>query len=127
MELMENRKMDILIAFLLVALGGAIGAVLRYAVIKVVDDSQFPWAIFIVNIIGCTLASFLLFRNIDEMMTAFLIVGILGAFTTLSAFTNNTVVMLYDQEYLKFCLNVLLNVGVCLIGAIIGRYLALAL
>lgn len=125
MEIKERKRMDVAFAFLLVAVGGAIGAVLRYAVILGTSDMDFPWAIFAINIIGCTLASFILFKNVDETTRVFFIVGLIGAFTTLSAFTNDTVAMLANQEYIKATFNVFLNVGICLIGAIIGRYLAI--
>lgn len=127
MNVTERNRMDIAMAFVLVAIGGAIGAVLRYAVIVAFDGSDFPWAIFIVNIVGCILAAYFLFKGMDDMTKVLVITGIMGAFTTLSAFTNDTVGMLADQEYVRATVNVILNVGVCLLGAIVGRYLALAL
>ena len=45
----------------LVALGGAIGAVLRFTVGQFVDSSQFPWATFIVNITGSFLLALITF------------------------------------------------------------------
>ena len=60
-RLSASVNMSALIPFLAVAAGGAVGAVLRFSVYKTVDAS-FPWATFIVNIVGCVLASFLMFR-----------------------------------------------------------------
>jgi fluoride ion exporter CrcB/FEX len=52
-------------------------------------------------------------------------VGFFGAMSTMSTFTTESVRFLFDSEYGRFALNVVLNVGVCLVGAIIGRELSL--
>ncbi|MGN1044555.1 MAG: CrcB family protein, partial [Candidatus Methanomethylophilaceae archaeon] len=50
------------VAFAMVALGGALGAMTRYGISRMVDSSAFPMATFIANIIACTLVSFVVFR-----------------------------------------------------------------
>ena len=119
--------LNALAPFLAVAAGGAIGAVLRFSVYKMVD-TEFPWATFIVNIVGCIVASFLMFRyGIDMGSTAktFLFVGLFGAFTTMSTFSIDTVNLLVDGFYWSAAGNIILNSIVCVIGAVCGRYLAL--
>jgi CrcB protein len=111
-----------------VAAGGAIGAVLRYLVGHAVDNGEFPWGTFAVNFIGCTLLALLVFSLGDIMsntMKFFVFTGIFGAFTTMSTFSLETVTLFYNGEMLKALENVLLNGGVCLLGAVVGRYVAL--
>lgn len=113
--------------FLGVAAGGAIGAVLRYTVYRTVD-TEFPWATFIVNIVGCTLAAFLMFRfsgNMDEVFRVFLFVGIFGAFTTMSTFSIDTVKLFINEDYILALTNVLINAVLCVAGAFLGRFIAL--
>lgn len=80
-------------AILLVALGGAFGAVGRYAVgLFVKSASAFPWATLSVNIFGSLLMGLVIGwltrqPNGNELMRLFLAVGVLGGFTTFSAFS----------------------------------------
>lgn len=113
--------------FLAVAAGGAIGAVLRYSVYRVVE-SDFPWATFTVNILGCILASFLLFKYglaMENTFKTFLFVGIFGAFTTMSTFSIDTVNLLVEGSTATAVMNICLNSVVCVSGALMGRWLAL--
>lgn len=119
--------LESLYPFFAVALGGAIGAVLRYAVYRTVD-TEFPWATFIVNIVGCTLASFLMFKygaGMDDLARTLLFVGIFGAFTTMSTFSIDTVKLFIGEQYVDALINFFLNAVVCLAGAFIGRGLSL--
>lgn len=115
------------IPFVAVAAGGAIGAVLRFSVYKVVE-TDFPWATFIVNIVGCCLASFLMFRYGGDMGTAFrslVFVGIFGAFTTMSTFSIDTVNLMAAGTYGQAAANIILNSVCCVAGAFAGRFVAL--
>ena len=119
--------MNALVPFLAVAAGGAVGAVLRFSVYKVVDTG-FPWATFIVNIVGCILASFLMFRyglDMQSTLRSFIFVGMFGAFTTMSTFSIDTVNLLVDGSYGLAVVNILMNSVLCVFGAVCGRYLAL--
>jgi len=121
---------DVITIIALVAAGGAIGAVLRYCVGHMVDSSQFPWGTLLVNLVGCTLLAFLFFSFGDQMSDTvryFLFIGVFGAFTTMSTFTLDTVTLFYDGHILSALENVILNGGVCLLGAFLGRYAALLL
>ena len=109
---------------LLVALGGAIGAVLRFSVGQFVDSSQFPWATFTVNIIGSFMMAFIMFAYTGMSLETrlFLFTGLIGAFTTMSTFTLDTVGLFFDGRVWQAGLNVILNAGLCVVGATIGRY-----
>lgn len=115
-------------SLLLVALGGAVGASLRFGVNLAMVASfgkSFPYATLTVNIIGSFLMG-LLFSAIehgiiaDQTWRALLGIGLLGAFTTFSTFSMDTLLLLQQQEWFKAILNILLNVGVCLFAAAVG-------
>ena len=115
------------VPFAAVALGGALGALSRFCVYRAVETA-FPWATFIVNIVGCCLASFLMFRYgiyADGPMKTMVFTGFFGAFTTMSTFSIDTVNLLGDGQYWQAGGNIVLNSVVCVLGAIGGRYLAL--
>ena len=83
-----------------VAAGGACGALLRYAV-QSAAAGALPWGTFVVNVVGCLgigalLAAFSGSPWFEAVGRSFLVLGVLGAFTTFSAFSADTLV-LYDQ------------------------------
>ncbi len=97
----------ILRTLLLIGTGGFIGSILRYLVSgyaqQLGKSLQFPFGTLVVNILGCALVGFLAEladqRGVITGETrAFLIVGILGGFTTFSAFGNETMTLLRDGE-----------------------------
>lgn len=83
---------------LLIAIGGALGSVLRFLSYEVILKfdialSRFPWGTFFVNVAGSLLAGIFYyfvikdFDNFDLRLKSFLFVGFLGGFTTFSAFS----------------------------------------
>jgi CrcB protein len=90
---------------LIVMLGGAIGAGFRYHIGKVALQNMgpgFPWGTFIVNLLGGlligVLAGILARDGSDEPLRLFLGVGVLGGFTTFSAFSLETFEMINRGE-----------------------------
>lgn len=105
---------------LLIGCGGFAGSILRYVVGGVVQrlsgDGPFPWGTLAVNVAGClvigSLTQLVDSRNVLSPETrALFIVGILGGFTTFSAFGNETFRALQAGDGLMAGLNVLANVG----------------
>ena len=84
-----------------VALGGAIGALLRFYVSETVSSEGFPWATLTVNLVGSLLLGVMTAAvaasTLSETQALLLGTGILGAFTTLSTFSIETAT-LYDEE-----------------------------
>lgn len=76
---------------LLVGVGGAIGAVGRYGVGKLVTTDQFPISTLIMNVIGSFLLGLVLFSQTSETMRLLVGVGVCGAFTTFSTFSVDIV------------------------------------
>ncbi len=84
---------------LLVALGGATGAAVRWSVGEIIGptNGQFPWATFVVNIVGCALIGAAA-RQLDRRSDAWYgaVTGVLGGLTTFSAFAVETRALLVD-------------------------------
>ncbi len=122
-------EIGILGSVLLVAAGGAAGAVLRFLVGHYVDSDQFPWATFAVNIIGSFLLALIAFGypGISREMRLLVFTGLFGAFTTMSTFTLETVTMFCDGRVGSAVLNFVANAGLCIAGAAAGRYAGLLL
>ena len=94
---------------ILVALGGAVGSVCRYKLSSFVLDQtinwRFPLGTFLVNVIGClvigVLAGLILkFEMFSSQSRIFLITGIMGGFTTFSAFSIETFYLIREKEFL---------------------------
>ena len=92
---------------LLVGFGSFIGGMSRYLVTLFVQNkilSTFPYGTLAVNIIGCFLIGVIYGLsergNMNPEWRVFLATGIMGGFTTFSSFSNETVSMLRDAEYL---------------------------
>lgn len=115
-------------SLLYVAGGGAIGSVLRYLLTSAVHGlfgRTFPYGTLSVNIIGALLIGFLSVILGDKVDTnagwrMLLIVGLLGGFTTFSAFSLETMHLIQGGQPGKAVLNVLLSIGLCLVGCWLG-------
>ena len=118
---------------LLVALGGAIGSVARYKasgwVLHHTIDWRFPAGTFTVNVVGCLLAGVLagLAEKQDLLSPEtrlLLFTGILGGFTTFSAFGLETMHLLRRGDVLIAGANVLLSVAAGLLALWLGLAMA---
>lgn len=111
--------------FLAVGAGGFIGAALRYGVCLFMISRaglHNAWGTFCVNFIGCLLIGFLAgfeFKNIQPLKY-FLIAGLLGGFTTFSAFSLDALMLLKDGETFKAVLYILSTLLVCMAAVFAG-------
>ena len=108
----------------LVALGGAIGAALRYGVSMYLSSDGFPWATLSVNMIGSLLLGILAVALtqglISQDATLILGTGILGAFTTMSTFSVETLNMFQNQQTSSAIVYVAATMIICPILAFLG-------
>ena len=116
-----------------VMLGSSIGGGARFLLMQVVSSNfgkQLVFGSVCVNIIGSFLASILIFSAADKLITlddnmrAFLMLGVLGGFTTFSTFSYETVRLLEEGSLVAAGANILLNVTVCIVAAFVGISLA---
>ena len=115
----------------LVALGGAIGAALRYlsgvAMLRVLGPQDFPLAILSVNIVGSFLMGVFVVAAAHKGLTAyspFVMTGLWGGFTTFSAFSLETVTLIERGEVSSAALYVGLSVALSIGGLMLGLLLA---
>lgn len=113
--------------YLFVAIGGASGAMLRFFIaqqLSVIVGRGFPWATMLVNVLGSFAIGVLYSMVQSESVVApwriGVTVGLLGAFTTFSTFSLDTVLLIEQGALLKAVFNVLGNVLICLIAAWAG-------
>jgi CrcB protein len=128
----KNIWLDIL----LVLAGGALGSVLRYLVARLTNlhhdtSSPFPWATFIVNIVGCLLIGFWVMRfqhnAISNIYRMFFITGFLGAFTTFSTFSLDTMILFQSGHFRTALMNVLASTVGGIIAVVSGMYVGMKL
>ncbi len=117
-----------MLTYLAIAAGGAVGACLRYACNEAalnVFGKSFPFGTLLVNILGSFVLGLLYALISNGTLSpapwrALVAIGLIGAFTTFSTFSLDTVLLLQQGAVLKALMNVLLNVLLCLTLAWLG-------
>lgn len=116
--------------FLFVALGGAVGAMGRYAISLLPVRTGFPILTLLTNVIGAVLIGFiagLVSGNSDVPPNAVLFwkTGVCGGFTTFSTFSLEAFTLFEDRAYLSGGLYIFLSVACCLAGILLGKKLSI--
>jgi CrcB protein len=120
------------IAYLWVALGGALGSVSRYWINGLISaklGATFPWGTLTINVTGSFLIGIFGGLAMPEgrldpqsraFTTQFLMIGICGGYTTFSSFSLQTLNLMRDREWLQAGGNVLLSVVLCMVAVWLG-------
>jgi CrcB protein len=111
-----------------IAAGGALGAVARYSVsgwVQNIGPATFPWGTLCVNTVGSLLIG--MFLGVSELtpvpsaVRLLFAVGFLGAFTTFSTYSLETISLFRDKETMLGLMNIGLNNSLSLL-AVLGAY-----
>ena len=120
-----------MLAYLWIALGGALGSVSRYwlnGVVTVRAGDGFPWGTLLINVVGSfAIGLFATLPATQDSTKKFLMAGICGGFTTFSAFSLQTLELTQHGEWLRAGGNVLLSVALCLVVVWLGWLLGAAI
>lgn len=121
-------------AYLWIAVGSALGGVARFwcsgVAARFMGDT-FPWGTIIVNVVGCFIIGF--FATLtspdgrvfaDTLTRQFVMIGILGGYTTFSSFSLQTLNLVEDGEWWLAGANIALSVVACLVAVWLGFVLA---
>ena len=116
-----------MIKLIYVASGGAVGAVLRYLTSNFYKFyfPNFPIGTLFINFIGSFLVG-ILASNLESRGTSyifikyFLIIGILGSFTTFSTFSLETIQLINDKKLFLSLAYIFLSIFLCIFGAFLG-------
>ncbi len=117
---------------LIIGAGGFVGAILRYWVSgwvqRWLNNADFPYGTLVVNLSGCLIIGVFSYLTeggwVSPELRSFAMIGILGAFTTFSTFSNETLALLRDGENLPAFANVTTHIVLGLGAAWAGRVLA---
>ena len=123
-----------MVKFLYIAIGGAIGALLRYGISGLphkYTDGVFPWGTLSVNLLGSLLIGILwgAFERFDisPNVRTFLFIGVLGAFTTFSTYSLESFNLLRDGEIKLALSNIMISNIACIAlvfaGFVVSRYM----
>ncbi len=101
----------------LLGTGGALGAVLRYAVGRWLAHDRFPFATLAVNVIGSFVLGLVAFSGASDEVVLFVGVGACGSFTTYSSFSFETVRLWETGDHLRAILHAVGMLSLCLAAA----------
>jgi CrcB protein len=131
---MVREGKEYMVKFLLLACGGALGTLFRYALSGMTYralDGIYPWGTLAVNLAGCLTIGFLWgfseIENFSPNVRSFIFIGFLGGFTTFSTFALESFNLFRDEEVKVAVSNILVSnvFGIVLvfIGFFISKHL----
>lgn len=126
-----------MITYLWIALGSALGGVVRYwssGLVAAHFGETFPVGTIFVNVLGSFLIGFIATLTAPDgrwfagsEMRQFMMLGVLGGYTTFSSFSIQTLYLVREGEWLAAGFNVVLSVVLCLVAVWLGHIAAAAI
>jgi CrcB protein len=120
--------------YLWIGLGSALGGMARYwcsGVMARLIGETFPWGTLFVNVLGSLIIGFIATLTapdgrlfIDATTRQFIMLGLLGGYTTFSSFSLQTLALLNDGEWLYAGFNIGASVIACLVAVWLGHLIA---
>ena len=126
-----NSAINNITLYFMVAIGGAFGASFRFFIYQVMTNwlgKGFPYATLTVNVSG-SLVMGVLYALIEQgiievgVYRTLIGIGFLGAFTTFSTFSLDTLLLINQGDIFKAISNIFLNVGLCIMSAALGMFI----
>jgi CrcB protein len=125
------------LAYILIAIGSALGGMGRYfvsGVVTALTGGTFPYGTMLVNITGCLVIGFFATLTgpdgrflVGTPARQFVMVGICGGYTTFSSFSLETLYLMQTGEWIPAAMNAVGSVILCLVSVSIGYVAAAAL
>lgn len=120
-----------MVKYLVIGLGGFLGSVGRYWLSTLIHKQvgmEFPYGTMAVNILGCFTIGLLMTMFQEHFIEnpnvrLFLVIGVLGGFTTFSSFSFDTLALMNAEKFLSAGINVVVSVTTCLVATWVGYYL----
>ncbi len=120
-------KVDVVKNILYVGLGGFLGACCRYLLVTGMYKylPSFPYGVLFANILGSFFAGVLFALSVfNSQVSLMVFTGFLGAFTTFSTFSLDTITLLDTNRVGAAILNIFLNVTLCILSCGVGYYIS---
>lgn len=119
--------MESMFSLMLVGCGGALGAMLRYAIGLIPVRSTFPVLTLVINFLGAIaiglIAEVASAQQLSQKSTLFWKTGVCGGFTTFSTFSLEAMTLFQEKQWLLGSLYVVLSVIGCLCGVLLGKFM----
>ena len=105
---------------LLVAFGGAAGAITRYLIGEIIRTTAFPFATILVNVLGSFIVAIVLFGGFGADAVHLIGIGFCGALTTFSTFSVQTMSLVEDRKWMEAGIFAIGTTIVAMLGFILG-------